>query len=154
MNSITGVSTMVLIMVLSFALERIVKAILFLLSFVRAWARRFPDPLMITDPIRRAKAERKKTLAHFVFAGILALIFIATWGQIRLFIALGIKDPNALLDILVTTIALVGGSDLTSKIVPLLGKGDSVESSNQPITITGRLILDNSSSTELEEQSG
>ena len=149
---INGVNVMVLIVVLSFVLDRIVKAILFLLLFVRAWTRRFPDPLIITDPIRRTKAERKQTLAYFVLAGILALI-VAIQGKISLLIVLGIKDPKPLLDILVTTIMLVGGSDITSKIEPLFGKGDSdsVELSDKPIAITGRLILDNSNSATLEE---
>lgn len=150
---INGVNVMVLIVVLSFVLDRIVKAILFLLLFVRAWTKRFPDPLMITEPIRRAKAERKQTLAYFVFAGIVALM-VAIQGKISLLTVLGINDPKPLLDILVTTIMLVGGSDITNKIVPLLSKGDSVESSNQPIAITGRLILDNSNSTTSEEPSG
>ena len=37
-----------------------------------------------------------------------------------------------------------------------LGKGDSdsVESSDKPIAITGRLILDNNNYTTVEEQSG
>ena len=151
-NDVTSINTMILIVVLSFAIERLVKAILFLLSFVRAWARHFPDPLMITDPIRRAKAERKKTIVYFVLVGILALMFQIK-GEIGLLIALKVEDSMTPLDILLTTIVLMGGSDITNKIVPLLGKDAGGESSKQPIEITGKLILDNSNSTTLEEQS-
>ena len=149
-NDVTGISTIVLIVVLSFAIERLVKAILFLLSFVRAWARRFPDPLMISDPIRRAQAERKKTLIYFVLVGILALMFEIR-GKIGLLIALGVRDSMTLLDILVTTIVLMAGSDLITKILPLSNKDTGGESNNQPIAITGRLILDNSNSATVEE---
>jgi prepilin signal peptidase PulO-like enzyme (type II secretory pathway) len=149
--SIGGVSVMVLILVLSFAIDRVVKASLFLLSFVDPWTRRVPDPLTIEDPARRAKAEKKQTLVYFTLAGILGLIVIAIYGDIRVLKALG-YEANKILDAVATGIVLTGGSDFVGKLLQISGVGGGTEQKTQPIEITGKLILENSSARKIEEQ--
>ena len=53
-GDIGGISTLVLILVLSFAIDRFTNAALFLLSFVKRWADWAPDPLTVGRPAIRA----------------------------------------------------------------------------------------------------
>jgi len=151
MTSIGGVSTLVLILILSFAIDRVVKAVLFLLSFLGLWARRFPDPLLLEDPTERAKAEKQQKLIYYILAGFLGLVVVAIYGNVRVFQALGYQAANVVLDSIATGIILMAGSDVISKVMQLSGMGGTSESSSQPIEITGKLILENKSSTKPDE---
>lgn len=141
MNSIGGVSVLVMILLLSFAIDRVVKAVLFLLSFVAPWKRRVPDPLTIEDPVKGAKAEKTQKLVYYAFAGFLGIIVIALYGDVRVLKGLG-YDVKKVLDILATGTVLIGGSDFIGKLLQMSGVGSGAESSKQPIEITGKLILD------------
>ncbi len=152
MNSIGGVGTLVLILVLSFAIERVVKAILFLLSFVGPWTRWVPDPLTLEDATGRTKADRKQKLIYYTFAGFLGLIVVAIYGNVRVFRALGYQAGNVVLDAITTGIILMAGSDFISKLMQMSGIGGGAESSTQPIEITGKLILESSNVAKPEEQ--
>lgn len=149
--SIGGVSVMVLILVLSFAIERVVKALLFLLSFVGPWTQWVPDPLTIEDPMSHAKAEKTQTLVYFTLAGILGLIVVAVYGDIRVIKALG-YETNKILDAVATGIILMAGSDFIGKLLQISGIGGGAEPKTQPIEITGKLILENSTTKKIQEQ--
>jgi hypothetical protein len=151
MAGIGGISTLVLILILSFAIDRVVKAVLFLLSFAGLWMKRFPDPLLLEDPTERAKAEKQQKLIYYLFAGFLGLIVVAIYGNVRVFRALGYQAANVVLDAIVTGIILMAGSEVISKVLQISGMGGASESTSQPIEITGKLILENKGSTKPDE---
>lgn len=151
MSSIGGISVLVLILVLSFAIDRVVRAVLFLLSFLHRWTQWVPDPPTIEDPANRTKAEKRQKLVYFAFAGFLGLIVVAVYGDVRVIKALG-YDANKVLDTIATGIILMGGSDFISKLLQMSGIGGGTESSPQPIEITGKLILESSNIKKIEEQ--
>jgi hypothetical protein len=151
MAGIGGISTLVLILILSFAIDRVVKAVLFLLSFGGLWTKRFPDPLLLEDPTERAKAEKQQKLIYYLFAGFLGLIVVAIYGNVRVFRALGYQAANVVLDAIVTGIILMAGSEVISKVLQISGMGGASESTSQPIEITGKLILENKGSTKPDE---
>ena len=151
MSSIGGVSTLVLILVLSFAIDRVVKAVLFSLSFVEPWARWVPDPLTLEDPMGRTNADRKQKFIYYAFAGVLGFIVVAIYGNVRVFQALGYEAASVILDAIATGIILVAGSDFIGKLLQMSGIGGGTESSKQPIEITGKLILESSRVSKPEE---
>lgn len=146
MTNMAGVSVLVLILVLSFAIDRAAKAVLFLSSLFRGpWSRWLPDPQTLDDPAGRSRAEKTQTLAYYVLAGILALGVLAGFGSVRLIKALGYGDANSIVDWLVTGIVLIGGSELIGKLVQISGLGGGGEAKGQPLEITGKLILEDRS---------
>ncbi|SRR5713101_2058239 len=137
MSNIGGMSVLVLILVLSFAIDRLVKAVLFLLSFSI-----LQDPRTIEDPGGRIKAEKRQTLLYFALAGFLGLIVVAFYGDVRVLKALGYEAKKGL-DAIVTGIVLMGGSEFIGKLIDLSGVGRGAgESKAQPIEITGKLVLE------------
>ena len=76
---------------------------------------------------------------------------VAIYGNVRVFQALGYQAANVVLDSIATGIILMAGSDVISKVTQLSGMGGTSESSSQPIEITGKLILENKSSTKPDE---
>ncbi len=119
---IGGGSAIAVVVIIAFAIERTVTAVLFLLPFNHTWARYFPDPASIQDPGKRIQAERRQRLIYYSLASLLGLI-IAWVGNVRLLHALGLTDSRVVLDIFVTVLVLV-------------------TSSQQPIEITGKLVLE------------
>ncbi|HEX9867647.1 MAG TPA: hypothetical protein VGC99_03455 [Candidatus Tectomicrobia bacterium] len=149
--NIGGVNVIVLIFVVSFGIDRIVTGILFLLSYVGPWSQAFPEPVTIRDTLARTKAEKKQKLAYFVFAGVLSLGVIATFGKVRIFDALGYTPANDILDIIVTGIILTAGSDCIAKLLDMSGFGGVETSPPRPIEVTGRLILEQGTGMKIGE---
>jgi hypothetical protein len=127
MKQFDGVSAIALILIASFAIDRVVTAILFLLN----WAGWVPDPTV---------DERKYKLIYFLLGGLLGIFVLAHFGKVRVMTALGIPiDPY--LDTALTGIVLVGGAD---RIAGLL-KAPGVEPPRehpQPMVISGKLVLE------------
>jgi hypothetical protein len=68
-------NVIVLILVVSFALDRIVTCLLFLLSFdsrKNPFSRFFPDPIAIEDMAQRAHAEKNRNSPISLFPAFLA----------------------------------------------------------------------------------
>lgn len=140
--SIGAVSAIILFV--SFAIDCVTKALLFLFSlFEGPWTRWLPDPLTFEDPARRVWAEKRQTLAYYVLAGVLCLGALWGFGNVRLLQNLGYK-AHWILDALITGIVLIGGSDLVSKVLQVSGLGGGKEPKSQPLEITGKLILEDS----------
>ena len=134
-----GVTAIALILIASFAIDRIVTAALFLLSFVIPWL----DPGSIESPGARVRAEKLYKLVYVTIAGVLAIGVVAQYGGIRLLSALGMaSDP--LLDTFLTGIVLVGGSDRIAALLKLPGAPDAERAAPPPIQITGKLTLEDS----------
>src|SRR5438093_9834667 len=106
MKSADGVTAIAMIVIISFAIDRIVTATLFVLSLV---APSF-DPDTVDVPTRRKRAERIQRPLYVVLAGLLGIFVVARYGNVRILSALGI-ETDSMLDIILTGIILVEGSD-------------------------------------------
>ena len=140
MPKVDGVTAVAVVLIASFAIDRIVTGILFLLGFLGAWKRRFPDPSLQEDPAARADAEKRQKLLYFCLAGLLSIPLLAGLGKVRILAAVGFQtDP--IFDIIVTGLILMGGSDRVAELLKMHGGG--VEKSEpRPITINGKLVLE------------
>lgn len=137
MKPVDGVTAIAMIVIASFAIDRIVTATLFVLSLITTSL----DPESIEDAPGRRRAERIQRLLYVVLAGILGIFVVASYGNVRILAALGIEtDP--LLDIILTGIILVGGSDRIAAVLKVPGAPGAEKPSPQPIQITGTLILE------------
>jgi hypothetical protein len=129
------ITVVAMILIGSFAIDRIVTALLFLLSFAG-----LPDPATAAKAAR-PEVEKKYKLWYFTVAGILAIIVLAYYGNIRVLAGLGYPpNPNPLLDAFLTGIVLVGGADRLAGMKPV-GASLPDESEPKPLQITGQLVL-------------
>jgi hypothetical protein len=151
---IDGVSAIVVIVIASFAIDRIVTGLLFLLPFIKPWSRAFPDPSTYKDALEYANAVKRQKLIYFIFAGILGGV-IVYFGDLRIFYALGFTGDkegftgdkgnilNNILNYTITGLILIGGSDrIASVILKSSGTPGAEKVSQSPIQITGRLVLE------------
>jgi hypothetical protein len=150
MTRVDGFSAIALVLVVSFAIDRLVRGLFFLLSYSSAWARRFPDPAFNSGAIS-AEAERNRRLIYFVLAGSLGMIALGWVGQVRILSALGFTNVNRWLDILVTGLILAGGAERTEQVLKSLGaSGPSTEAtSKEPIEIRGKLTIEGEGKTAI-----
>jgi len=93
-TAVSGLTVITLILVLSFAIDRIVAAALFLLSFSAAWNRRFPEPTLLESPGERFEAEKRRKLIYFLLAGTLAVGILIFADHVRVLTALGFKSTK------------------------------------------------------------
>jgi TctA family transporter len=134
MKQLDGVSAIAMILIGSFAIDRIVTALLFLLSFVRL----APEA---------AVHERRYKLIYYCLAGVLGIVVLGYYGQVRVLTALGIRiEP--LIDTLLTGIVLVGGADRIAELLKAPGAEPRKEEP-QPIEITGKLVLEESAAKKV-----
>ena len=143
---IDGVSAIAVVLIASFAIDRIVTGSLFLLSFLPAWSRIFPDPKLFEDDdtVARARAQKKQKLLYFALAGLLAIPLLAWFGGVRIFSVIGFPEINPILDTIITGLILVGGSDRVAAIMRMMGgaSGAAEKSEARPIEVTGKLVLE------------
>ena len=148
---IDGVSAIAVILIASFAIDRIVTGILFMLSFLKPWTRRFPDPKSITDFTERLAAEKKQKFIYFALAAILSIGVLAGYGGIRIFKVVAFPGINPVLDAIATGVVLVAGSDRIASLINM-GEASGTEgsaSASQPIEITGKLTIEGEAEKQL-----
>lgn len=147
---VDGISAIALVLLLCFALDRIVRGLFFLLSYIPAWARSFPDPDLDDVTVSR-RMESNRRLVYFIVSAVLALVVVAWFGDVRLLSALGFTAVNPILDVLVTALVLTAGADRTQGILQSLGAGGAEPPSPKPtpIEITGKLTIDDQSKRTL-----
>ena len=143
---IDGISAIAVILILSFAINRIATGVLFLLSFLKPWARLFPDPALEQDRRRQATAERNRKLVYFGLATALAMGVFAGYGTIRILSVSGFPSINPVLDIILTGLILVVGSDrieqlLMTRAVPAPDRSGAEAVESRPVLVTGTLTL-------------
>lgn len=150
---IDGISAIVVILIASFAIDRIVTGLLFLLSFIKPWSRVFPAPATTEDTLEHVSAEKKQKLIYFVFAGILSGL-IVYFGGVKIFDALGFTgDKYHILDYMITGLILVGGSDRIAAFILKSSETPGVEKSAQrPIEVTGKLILEGDTGKKIAQE--
>ena len=88
------VSVIVMIVLAAFVIDRIVAAILFLISFNKSWATRFPDPASVESPEPRRTVEKKQKLIYFVLATLFAFVFLLSFKQVGVIKALGFHQAD------------------------------------------------------------
>ncbi len=143
MSQIDGVSAISIIMISSFAIERIATGMLFLLSFIKPWSRRFPNPMKVSGIAEREDAEAKHKLIFFVFAGILGIPVLAGYGEVRILRAvLGNENINYILDTIFTGLTLAAGSDRIADLLKMHSTPQKKKQETRPIEVTGKLVLE------------
>jgi hypothetical protein len=138
---VIGVNAIALILIAAFATDRVVSAILFLLSYIGAWRHRFPDPEIVKPEARNA-AEKKQKVIYFVFAGAVGIL-LAYFAQVRVLMSLGVPAGTPL-DVILTGLILAGGSDQVADILKMAGgrPGGEKAAASSPIEIKGTLTLE------------
>ena len=144
MKPIDGVTAIAVILIASFAIDRIVAGLLFVLSYTPLVS----DPKGEQDSDRRHQAEKKHKFMYFVLSGALAIPILGWFGGVRIFSIIGFPNIDPVLDTIVTGLILVGGSDRVSAIIKATGASAGAgKSEGGPIEITGRLVLEDSGKT-------
>lgn len=143
-------SALVLILVLSFAADRVAKALLFILSLSPLFSRVFPEPKLVADGEKRVRAARRGLILYTLVVGTVAGAAVYFFPEIRVIEMLSGPQTHAFIDVVVTVIVVMGGSDLVGRIVQVSGLGEGTAASgpvgrNEPIEISGRLTLENPS---------
>jgi hypothetical protein len=139
-----GVNVIAVLVIFSFAIDRIVAGLLFAAGFFGPRARALSEPALVADPAAAALAARNRKLAYFLLASLLCVVMLIAFRDFRVLTALGLQ-ANGPLDALVTALIVLGGSDRMSD---LLGKLPGIAAvapappAPKPIEVTGRLILD------------
>jgi hypothetical protein len=93
--ALDGVSAIALVLIASFAIDRVVTGLLFLLGFNKKWAKWCPDPKLIEETAPRIAAERRQKLAYFLLAGFFGIIVLAGLGHVRILTAMGLRPEPA-----------------------------------------------------------
>ncbi len=112
-----------------------------MLSFIPG----FPDPGLATKPVERHKLTRRRKLVYYILAGILGVVLLGFYGDIRIFRALGFGQTNETLDSLMTGLILVAGADRIPAWLKLTAEGGASGGGGAeavPIEITGRIVLE------------
>lgn len=132
---IDGVSAVLVILIASFAIDRAVTGLLFVLRTFAFGRRLVPD----------GNAVREKWV-RFTVAALLAGVVLSLVGKVHLLAAVGFPGVNEYVDVLITTVILVGGSDRVTDILKATGMPHGErEAARQPIEITGKLVLEDNS---------
>jgi hypothetical protein len=147
-----GITALAAILIASFAIERITKFVLFLLSLTPAGKRFAPDPVELPEGPARLAASRKRDVAYYCIASFLGTVIIAWYGKVRVLNAIGFDGAPPWLDILFTGLLLTAGSDRIAALVKMpdaLGAKGTAASHEQPLQITGTLVLQDKQETPL-----
>src|SRR5260370_13825961 len=102
-TAVSGLTVITLILVLSFAIDRIVAASLFLFSFNDRWNRRFPEPTLLETATERFNAEKRRKLIYFLFASTLAVGILIFADHVRVLTALRFRSTKPPFDTSATT---------------------------------------------------
>jgi len=142
MGELDGVTAVALVLIASFVIDRSANGVLFLLSLVPVFCRRFPEPITKADPVERTMAEKKRKLAYFLIAGALGIGVVAWFGNVRLLYAMLGDQVNPLLDTVVTGLAIVAGGERLAVSLKFPGAAGTEESTTRPVEINGKLVLE------------
>jgi len=134
-----GVSVVAFVLLLSFAIDRLVSGVLFFLSMSASWRRWCPPPETVSDPVERMAAERTQKAVYFVFAGVFSAIVLVLVGS-GILHEVGFKEGS--LDMFLTGLILMGGAERVSVFSESLGSSASPAVSEPPVQIKGTLMLE------------
>jgi len=129
---IDGVTALALVLIASFAIDRIVTAVLFLATLT---------PIMREPAPGDAHAQKMQKLVYFILAGFLGVVVLAYFGNLRILQAMGLQGINPTVDLIVTGLLLMGGAERLSGIIQP-GPVERHEPAPVPIVVTGTLTLE------------
>jgi len=134
------------ILIASFAIDRIVAGLFFLLSYSDS-LRPLIGESVVQAPIRNEGAARTRRLLYALFAGYLGIVVIAGILNVRLSALTklpGGANPlsNPLLDTLMTGLIVAAGADRVADALKLFGAPGAEKKTEHPIEITGKLVLE------------
>lgn len=126
-----------LILIASFAIDRIATGLMFLFSFTK----------VVADPGSSPEAKRRYQLLYYAIAGVFSILFILNWGQLQILSSLGLRGHLAgsglsLLDMLLTLIVLVGGADRISALLETNLGSVKQSATTPPLVISGTIKLE------------
>jgi hypothetical protein len=134
-----GPSVVALVLLLSFAIDRVVSFLLFALSYSGWWCKHFPDPDAVPDPAQKLDAQRRQRAAYFALAAAFSVVVLAAVGQGvlgRLGFQVGRFDP------FLTALILMGGAEQVAKFSGTMGASTPPAVSEPPVRISGTLTLE------------
>jgi hypothetical protein len=140
-------SVIAFVLLLAFAIDRMVTGLLFVLSYLPRWRRLCPDPVRVADAGQKALAERAQKIAFVIFAGILSSMVLWLVGS-GILHQVGFKEGR--LDTFLTALILMGGAERVSEISKSFGSATAV--SEPPIQIKGTLTLEEGTSLQFRGQ--
>ena len=134
-----GPSVVALVLLLAFAIDRVVSFLLFALSNSRGWRTRFPDPALFEDAAQKLEARRRQKAAYYVLAAVFSVTILAVvrHGFLK---QLGFEEGP--LDIFLSALILMGGAEQVAKFSGTLGDRDAPVVSEPPVQISGTLTLE------------
>lgn len=134
-----GVSVVAFVLLLSFAIDRVVTGILFVLSWFEWWRHLCPDPAEVTEPREVAAAERAQKTAYFALAAAFSLLLLQVVGS-GLLSRLGMQAGK--LDFFLSALIVMGGAERVSAFSNSLQPAGGTVVSEPPLKITGTLTLE------------
>jgi hypothetical protein len=124
----------------AFVVERITNGLLFLLSYLKWWKQKFPEPELQKTHVGRYAAQKNAKLIYFCIAGPLTAAFFMLNKGIGVLGLLKVQS-SLFKDFFITWLVIVAGSGQVSEILKLY-KGDGTEeASEKPIEVTGTIHL-------------
>ncbi len=127
-----------LLIVASFAIDRLVSGCLFLLTYFQI----LRDPAAITESSVQRRAEQRQKFLYYFLAAVLASVVVANYEVARVMRALGFQPYNLPLDFIVTVTVLLGGADRVAALLQSKPAEPPRETATQPIEITGKVTLE------------
>ncbi len=122
-DKLGGASVIAFMLLVAFAIDRIVSGLLFVLAYSKTWSGRYPDPgtLKDDDPAKPA-AVRSRKVWYFALSAPLSIAVLAMVGSGMLH---HIGFTNGPLDFVLTLLILMGGaqqvSEFTKSLSPPVG---------------------------------
>jgi hypothetical protein len=141
-----GPSVIALVLLLSFAIDRVVSFFLFALGWSRRWRRYFPDPAGLEDPLQKLAAQRRERAAYFALAALFSVTLLTAvgWGVLgRLGFEVGPYDP------FLTALILMGGAEQVAKFSGSMSSAPAPVVSDPPVRISGTLTLEEGTTRRL-----
>ena len=117
-----------IILIASFAIDRLVTLLMFFSPFAKRRAQRDSELL-----------KKRERLTYIALAGVLGLL-LGYFGNIRLLAGLGFST-NVALNSIVTALILIAGSDSISALLKKMGGNAIGESEPKPLVVKGDLTL-------------
>ena len=151
-TNLDAVTVAALLGIASFAIDRTVRTLLFVLSYLKSWSAAVPDPLFLKDDSERIRAEKRQKVVYVLLATLFSMPILFLLGFKGILYALGFKKPA--LDFLLTLLVLVAGSDRIGEFVKMGGSPSAgPEKSAAPaIEIKGRVVLEEATFKRVTDQ--
>jgi hypothetical protein len=135
-----GVSVIAFVVLLSFAIDRVVTGILFVLSWSGQWRNLCPDPAELEDAHEKVAAVRAEKTAYFVIAGLFSIVVLNLIKE-GLFSQLGLQPGRW--DMFLSALVLMGGAERVSAFSSVMHPSAAPAAvSEPPLKITGTLMLE------------